>query len=206
MLLHARRERRAVVVEPRFAQHLLENTAVADVLVASQLRSTRHSNASTAAAYSSPSKPAESTSVPSMSNMTRCIYAARTHFTSVLKSGGLPNISRPMRNTFAANHTAPNTPAHRSPIDSHTCHAGGGRVDASRSNMANVFRGGRKLTTTASIESGLREIGNHKNHGTSAQHHRHHQRCASRMSLTAAPAAIMSEPMVKNAIKKNMNK
>ena len=60
-----------------------------------------------------------------------------------------------MRNTFAATQTAPNTPATPSAIDSHTCHAGGGLDDASRSSMPNEFTGGTKLTTTASVEFGI---------------------------------------------------
>ena len=86
-------------------------------------------------------------------------YASRTQRTSVPKFGGLPNIKRPMRNTFDANHTAPTTPRTPIAIDSHTCHVGGGCDEASRSNMPNELTGGRKLTTTESVESGSREIG-----------------------------------------------
>src|SRR4029078_10470490 len=98
--------------------------------------------------------------------------------TSVPKFGGLPNIKRPMRNTFDANHTAPTTPRTPIAIDSHTCHVGGGGDEASRSNMQHALTGGRhsdrpnaltgggKLTTTESVESGSREIGIQRIHGT----------------------------------------
>ena len=73
--------------------------------------------------------------------------------------------------------------------------------------MPNVFTGGRKLTTIASVESGLREIGNHKNHtDMSISITGIISDCASRMSFTAAPAAIMIEPIVKNASRKKMNR
>src|SRR5262249_20218686 len=133
--------------------------------------------------------------------------ASRTQRTSVPKFGGLPNIRRPMRKTLDANHTAPTTPNTPIAIDSHTCHTGGGCVDASRSNMPNEFTGGKKLTTTDSVESGSREIGIHKNHGTmSSSVIGNINDCASRRSFTAEPIAIISEPIVKNASKKNTSR
>src|SRR5690606_4975690 len=109
----------------------------------------------------------------------------------------------PTRKTFAANHSAPNTDATPMPIDSHTCQAGGGDTDVIRSSMPMLLIGGRKLMTTLKSESGLREIGIHMTHGTvrssvigivSV--------CASRMSLTADPAAIISEPITRYMIRK----
>src|SRR5687768_16849992 len=101
-----------------------------------------------------------------MSNITRCIYAARIQRMSVLRSGGLPNIRRPTRNTFAATQSAPYAPAAPVPIDNHTCQAGGGVDDASRSSMAKLLTGGTKLTTTANVELGSPMMGIMKIQGT----------------------------------------
>src|SRR5690606_24701263 len=92
-------------------------------------------------------------------------------------------------------------------IDSQTCHSGGGSVDAIRISMPNVLIGGTKLATTETVELGSREIGIHRSHGrirTSISGVL--SDCASRMSLTAAPAAIISDPIVKNAIRKNSSR
>jgi len=74
-------------------------------------------------------------------------------------------------------------------------------------SVAERFFGGTKLTTTASVESGLRTTGIIRNQGAIMTNIRGIMSdCASRMSLTAAPMAIMSDPIVKNAIKKKMSK
>ena len=92
-------------------------------------------------------------------------YAWRTHFRSVAKFGGRPCNNRPILKMRDANQRA--LPAAMIPttMDSHTCHIGGGDVDARRSSMANAFIGGTKLTTVANSELGSREIGNENSHG-----------------------------------------
>src|SRR5690554_3650242 len=79
--------------------------------------------------------------------------------------GGLPCTSRPMRNTFAENQSAPSAAAKPIAIVSQTCHAGGGEVDVILNIIANVLIGGRKLNVTLNAESGAREIGIHSIHG-----------------------------------------
>ena len=71
----------------------------------------------------------------------------------------------------------------------------------------NVFTGGTKLMTVLNTEFGSREIGSQKIHGvmTSSMMGIIID-CASRMSLTAEPTAILSEPIVKNASRKNTNR
>src|SRR4051812_47866064 len=79
------------------------------------------------------------------------VQAIRTHRTSVLRSGGLPNISRPTLNTLAANQSAARAAAIDTPIVSTICQAGGGAVDVIRISIPNVFIGGMKLTTVANV-------------------------------------------------------
>ena len=68
--------------------------------------------------------------------------------------------------------------------------------------MPNELTGGTKLTTTASVEFGFCTIGHHNIHGTIIMNiNGIISCCASRMSLTAAPTAIISEPIVKNVMK-----
>src|SRR5687767_5924325 len=85
--------------------------------------------------------------------------AARAHLMSVATSGGLPYISSPIRNTLAANQMAANAEATPIPIDSHTCHIGGGVTDVMRISMVNVLTGGMKLMTVLKVELGSRPIG-----------------------------------------------
>src|SRR5262245_34657792 len=132
------------------------------------------------------------------------LYAALTHRTSVLKFGGLPYISRPIRKIFAAPQTAAHAVAHAMASDSSACHVGGGVLDASRTIMTNALIGGMKLSTTASVESGLRAIGKASTQGPmiismigpiSAW--------ASLRSFTAAPAAANTAPKSTNVTRKN---
>src|SRR5690606_3068279 len=101
-------------------------------------------------------------------------------------------------------HIAATTPTTPIATDAQTCHSGGGSVEAMRISMPKVLIGGTKLAITDSVELGSREMGIQRNHGrirTSISGVI--SDCASRMSLTAAPAAIISDPIVKNAIRKN---
>jgi len=81
----------------------------------------------------------------------RVLYACRAHRSSVAKFGGFPYIGRPMRKIFAAAHVTAHAEARPMPIVSHTCHRGGGDVDAIRIIMASVFTGGMKLSAIAGI-------------------------------------------------------
>ena len=69
--------------------------------------------------------------------------ASRTQRNSVLRFGGFPYISNPIRKIFDATQTAPNTDATPIPIDSHTSHHGGGWLDAMRTSIPNELMGGR---------------------------------------------------------------
>src|SRR5436853_7238736 len=89
---------------------------------------------------------------PKRSSFLGVFYACRAQRMRVATLGGLPYISRPILNTFDANQTAAHTPAAPTPIDSHTCHHGGGAVDVSRISMANVLMGGMKLMIVANAE------------------------------------------------------
>src|SRR6476661_2309876 len=123
--------------------------------------------------------------------------AIRTHRTSVLRSGGLPNISRPTLNTFAANHRAASAPTIESDTVSQTCHAGGGALDVTRISIAKVLIGGRKLMTVANVDEGLRAIGAAKSHGIMIINVIGViSDCASRISFTAAPIAAIKAPSV----------
>jgi hypothetical protein len=86
--------------------------------------------------------------------VTRRDYAARAQRISVPKVGGLPCMSNPIRNTFAANQIAAHAAPSPTTTVSHTCHAGGGASEASRDSIANVLTGGRKLTTMLKVEFG----------------------------------------------------
>src|SRR6266581_2039255 len=92
--------------------------------------------------------------------------AARAQRISVAKLGGLPYISKPIRNTFAVNHKAAKTDATPMAIDSHTCHKGGGALEDIRRSIANVFTGGKKLMAVLKVELGSREIGTWRTHGS----------------------------------------
>src|SRR5215468_3450448 len=117
---------------------------------------------------------------------------------SVAKFGGLPVISRPIWKTFDANQSAAPTPATAMPIESHTCHQGGGAVDVSRISIAKVLTGGMKLSATLKAEFGAIEIGNHTQNGdASSSINGMMSPCASRMSLTTAPTLTMSDPYVR---------
>ena len=70
---------------------------------------------------------------------------SRAQRSSVEKLGGFPCRSSPTRNTLAANHNAAQTEAAPIAIDSQTCQAGGGEVDATLKSIANELSGGRKL-------------------------------------------------------------
>src|SRR4029434_7734388 len=132
--------------------------------------------------------------------------ADRAQRISVAKFGGLPYISRPIRKTFAANQIAAKTVPTPIRIDSQTCHHGGGAFEAIRSSIVNVFTGGRKLNTTLKSEFGSREIGNQRNQGIIRSSMRGIiSPCASRISLTAAPMAIIREPKTRYMITKKIN-
>ena len=112
--------------------------------------------------------------------------------------GGLPNISRPIRMTLAANHTAPITEPSPTRIESQICQNGGGELEAIRSSMAKVFMGGMKLTMTLNTESGLRDIGNQRIQGIiNVSDSGIISPCASFISLTAEPTAIIREPITR---------
>src|SRR4029077_14224633 len=89
-------------------------------------------------------------------------------------------------------------------IDVHTCHSGGGEFDAIRSSMVNVFTGGMRLMVTLNAESGSREIGSQKIHGTMMiSMIGIIMDCASRMSFTAAPTVTSIAPIPRYEMRKN---
>src|SRR5436190_6934391 len=125
---------------------------------------------------------------PKRSSSIGVFYACRAQRTSVAKFGGLPYISRPILNTFDANQIAAQTPTAPTPIDTHTCHHGGGAVDVRRISIAKVLMGGMKLRIVANAEFGFWEIGNQTQNGNvSTSIKGIISACASRMSLTTAP-------------------
>src|SRR5687767_4449797 len=127
------------------------------------------------------------------------------HRISVARLGGLPYISSPMRKTLAANQIAANTDPTPIRIDSQTCHHGGGAAEAILSSIANVLMGGMKLNATLVSESGFREIGIQRIHGIIRIRMSGAIRpCASRISLTAAPIAIINEPNTRYMITKKI--
>lgn len=86
-------------------------------------------------------------------------WAIRTHRTRVAKLGGLPNMRRPLRTTFAATHTAAWTPARPAAIDAITCQVGGDSVEVMRSTITKELTGGWKLQTVAKTPLGSRVMG-----------------------------------------------
>ena len=114
------------------------------------------------------------------------------------KSGGLPYISRPIRNTFAAHHSTATTEATPIAIDAHTCHQGGGVFDAIRRSMVNVLTGGTKLMMVLNVEFGSREMGTQNSHGVMMSSMIGIIiDCASRMSLTTLPTVSIIAPTTK---------
>src|SRR5262249_36497663 len=103
-----------------------------------------------------------------------------------------------MRNPRTQTRAPPAPPATPTPIESHTCHHGGGAVDASRISIAKVLTGGMKLRAVLNAELGLIEIGNHTQNGNdSSSISGMISPCASRMSLTTAPTLTISDPYVR---------
>src|SRR5437764_549952 len=100
-----------------------------------------------------------------------------------------------MRKTLAVNHTAAKTDATPIPIDNQTCQHCGGVIDAMRSSMAKLFMGGMKLMAVLSVEFGSREIGSESTYGMISRIMIGIiNDCASLISLTAQPMAIIREP------------
>src|SRR5262249_39059247 len=90
-------------------------------------------------------------------------------------------------------------------IDNQTCHHAGGVFEAMRSSMAKVLMGGMKLSVTLSVEFGSVDIGIHKNQGTINKSISGIIKLwASRISLTAAPIPIISEPKTRYMIRKKI--
>src|ERR1700755_2622720 len=87
------------------------------------------------------------------------LQASRIQRISVLKSGGLPYISRPIVKIRAAHHSATTTPAAPIMTVSQPCESGGGALEVMRSSIANVLTGGMKLITVLNVEFGWRAIG-----------------------------------------------
>src|SRR4051794_20229046 len=94
------------------------------------------------------------------------LQASRIQRISVLRSGGLPYISRPMVKILAAHQTDTTTVTRPIPIVTATCQNGGGALEVSRSSIAKVFTGGMKLIAVLNGEFGSRAIGAASIHGT----------------------------------------
>ena len=123
------------------------------------------------------------------------------------KFGGLPYISSPMRKIFAAAHVTAHAEARPMPIVSHTCHSGGGDVDAIRIIMASVLTGGMKLSAIAIVVLGSRATGATSSYGTiSSSITGVTSACASRISVTAAPMAPNTDANRKYVMRKKMTR